>query len=153
MLFRSPGALAAEGGQLLAASGDKIVRLSASGQITPVPITGIAPAGIAAGTDGRIYVSDKGTHTVKSFDRTGKPVGEIGKPGGAYAGAYDPQRMVNPRGLVGAANGWLWVTEDRWNPKRLVAWDLKNNQVVKEKFGPTSYGASEIGRASWRERV
>ena len=141
----TPGALAAEGGQLLAASGEKIVRLSTSGQITPVPITGIAPAGIAAGPDGRIFVSDKGTHTVKVFDRAGKVIGEIGKPGGAYAGVYDAQRMVNPRGLVVAANGWLWVTEDRWNPKRLVAWDLKSNQVVKEKFGPTSYGASGAG--------
>lgn len=145
LALAQPGPLAADGADLLAVSSGRIVRMNQAGQRQPLPIDDVKPAGIATDPEGRIFISDSATHTVKVFDRSGKALRTVGKPGGAYAGQYDSQRMVNPRGLSVAANGWLWVTEDRWNPKRLVAWDLSTDQVAKEKFGPTSYGASGAG--------
>ena len=141
----APGALAALEGQLLAVSKASIVRLDpAAGKPRVVVAEGAtAPSGLAAA--GAIYVSDATTHTVRVFDAHGKPLREIGKRGGPYAGPYDPERMVNPRGLAAAPNGWLWVTEERWNPKRAAAWDPKTGKVLREKFGPTAYGASEAG--------
>ncbi|MBE3135413.1 MAG: hypothetical protein IMZ55_18255, partial [Acidobacteria bacterium] len=146
----APGALAAAGDAVLAVSGSKIVRLvprtSGGWETTGLKLPALASAqGIAVDAAGRLYVSDGAAHTVRVFDAAGKPVQTIGKAGGPYAGKYDPEILVNPRGIAVAANGWLWVTEDRWNPKRTVAWDTKTGKVVREKFGPTSYGASGGG--------
>jgi len=141
-----PGPLAAQEGRLLVVSGGQVLRLDpASKQSEVVLASGAAAvAGLAAGPDA-IYVSDSASHTVRVFDTAGRPVRELGRPGGYYAGAYDPERLVAPRGLALADNGWLWVTEDRWNPKRVVAWDPLAGRVMLEKFGPTSYGAPEAG--------
>ncbi len=146
----APGALVATKDAILAVSGSKIVRIvpqTAGGQETngfrlPTPSS---PQGIAVDASGNLYVSDGATHTVRVFDAAGKPLRKIGKAGGPYAGKYDPEVLVNPRGIAVAPNGVLWVTEDRWNPKRTVAWDTKTGKAVREKFGPTSYGASGGG--------
>lgn len=37
-----------------------------------------------------------------------------------------------------------WVTENRWNPKRVLAWDLGKNEVVL-KFGMPHYGGDGGG--------
>lgn len=143
----SPGALAAGAGGLLAVSKAAIVRIDpATGAVRPLVASGLqSPQGIAVDGKGNLYVSDGATHTVLVFDAAGRRIREIGKPGGPYAGRYDAERMVGPRGLAVSAAGWLWVTEERWNPKRTVAWDLATGKVVREKFGPTSYGASGAG--------
>jgi sugar lactone lactonase YvrE len=145
--LESPGPLAVAGASLLAVSGTAVVTVDpATGAATPrVPAGRLEPAGIAADAAGGFYVSDAKTHQVHAFDAAGKPVRVLGKPGGPYVGTYDPERMVNPAGLVMASNGWLWVTEERWTPKRLAAWDPKTGKVVKEKFGPTAYGAPGAG--------
>jgi hypothetical protein len=142
----APGALAEQGGQILAVSGQKVVRVDPATKQSAavIPEGMVTPAALCAG-GGSIFVSDAATHTVRVFDADGRPVREIGRPGGHYAGKYDPLRMVNPRGLALAPNGWLWVTEDRWNPKRAAAWDPTKGRVLREKFGPTAYGASEAG--------
>ncbi|HRR82788.1 MAG TPA: FlgD immunoglobulin-like domain containing protein [Planctomycetota bacterium] len=141
-----PGALAAHAGRLLAVSKNAIVRVDPVSKKAERVVAGLgSPEGVAADAAGRVYVSDGQSHTVRVFDAGGRALREIGKPGGPYAGPYDPERMVHPRGLAVAPNGWLWVTEERWNPKRAVAWDLAAAKVAKEKFGPTAYGASEAG--------
>jgi hypothetical protein len=100
------------------------------------------PGGMAAAADGRLFVIDRATHQVAVLDgETGRETGRLGTPGGPYAGTYDPERMVNPVALALAPNGWLWVTENRFNPKRVLAWDLATGKVVKEKFGPGGYGS------------
>ncbi len=142
----SPGALVAHAGRLLGVSRSVVVRIDPASKKAENVVEGLgSPEGIAADGEGRLYVSDGQIHTVRVFDASGKALREIGKRGGPYAGPYDPERMVNPRGLAAALNGWLWVAEERWNPKRALAWDLKTGKVVKEKFGPTAYGASEAG--------
>lgn len=146
--LHDPGPVAADGSKLLAASGGRFVRLDpASGATeTVLPAGVVDPAGLAGDGAGRLYISDSGAGNVKVFDASGRRAGEVGKPGGAYAGAYEPARLIRPRGLVVAANGWLWVTEeDRWTPKRLAAFDPATGRVVRERFGPTSYGAPGAG--------
>ncbi|MBA3939242.1 MAG: hypothetical protein H0X38_17475, partial [Planctomycetes bacterium] len=103
------------------------------------------PVALAVDAGGRIYVSDAASHTVLVFDTRGQPLGALGRPGGPYTGAFDHERMVNPRGLAVAANGWLWVTEERGAPKRIVAWDTSTRRVVCEKFGSPPYGGTGAG--------
>ena len=143
-----PGALAVDGANLLAVSGKNLVRVNpATGAATPLkldaPLSAIA--GLALDSAENIFLSDPAAHVVRVFDKNGKSMKTLGKPGGDYAGPVEPLRLVNPRGLAVAANGWLWVTEDRWTPKRLTAWDVAGGKLVREKFGPTSYGASGAG--------
>lgn len=142
-----PGPLAACGSDLLAVSGAGVVRLTLpKGDSKPFLAAGaLEPRGLAVDAQGKVYVSDARTHTVFVYDAGGKQAGQLGKPGGAYGGLYDPQRMINPNALAVAANGWLWVCEERGNPKRCVAWDFAAGKVAKEKFGPTAYGASGAG--------
>jgi hypothetical protein len=142
-----PGPIAAAGDGLLVASAGGVARLDpASGALKPlVPAGAVDVRGIAADAGGTVYVSDGKSHQVKVFDRAGSPLRSLGAPGGDYAGPYQPERMVLPSGLALAPNGWLWVTEERWLPKRTVAWDLATGKIAKEKFGPTAYGASGAG--------
>jgi hypothetical protein len=144
-----PGALAGlPDGTWFAVSGGTILRFEpgADAPATLRAAGALQPGAMTAGPDGRLYVVDQATQQIAILDATsGKEVGRLGKPGGPYAGAYDPERMVNPLTLAVAGNGWLWVTEDRFNPKRVLAWDLKTGRVAKEKFGSTAYGASGSG--------
>ncbi|HUW31801.1 MAG TPA: FlgD immunoglobulin-like domain containing protein [Planctomycetota bacterium] len=135
------------GGMTVIGQGAVIVRISPAGGTpeTVVAADAVSPAGIAVDAAGSIYASDSATSTVKVFDSQGKLLREIGKPGGSYQGKYDPERFVNPCGIAIAPNGRLWVTENRGNPKRASAWNVKTGKLVKEKFGPTAYGASGAG--------
>jgi hypothetical protein len=101
--------------------------------------------GITLAPNGEIFLSDRTSHQVHHFSADGKKLSSIGKPGGAYAGVYDPARMVNPAGLAFGPDGKLWVTEERWNPKRVLAWDLAKNAVAYEKFGMPHYGGDGSG--------
>jgi len=142
-----PGPLAAAPAGLLAVSAGSVVLLDpVSGAARPL-LDGkdLEIRGIAADPKGTIFVSDGRSHQVKVFDPSGKPLRAIGKPGGEYTGTYDPERMIRPTGLAVAPNGWLWVTEERWFPKRASAWDPATGRILKEKFGPTSYGAPGAG--------
>jgi hypothetical protein len=106
---------------------------------------GMEISGIAISESGEFFLSDRSSHQVHRFSKDGKKTGTIGKSGGPYEGSYDPGRMVNPAGLTLGPDGKLWVTEDRWNPKRILAWDLKKNEVVYEKFGMPHYGGDGSG--------
>ncbi len=142
-----PGALAVERGRICAVSSHAVVSVDPADRSSAlrVPAGNLLIRGLAVDAAGLLYVSDGRSHQVHVFDRAGKPVRTLGKPGGDYAGPFDPERMLNPAGLAIAANGRLWVAEERFTPKRVVAWDLAAGTVALEKFGPTSYGASGAG--------
>ncbi|HYG74241.1 MAG TPA: FlgD immunoglobulin-like domain containing protein [Planctomycetota bacterium] len=145
--LEKPGTLAAYGADLLAVSGSSVVKVALpGGQSTPfIQSETLDPQGLVADAQKNIFVSDGKSHTVRVFDSGGKQIKEIGTPGGPYAGPYKPERLINPRGLALAPNGWLWVCEDRNSPKRVSAWDAASGKIVKEKWGPTAYGASGAG--------
>lgn len=143
----NPVALAGGGAALHALSGADLVQLDLAIGTTKklVTLTG-SPAGLTRNASGQLFVSDKATHTVQLLDAAGKSLGLLGKAGGIAPGPYDPLKMHNPAGLVVSPSGQLWVTEsNRWQPKRLAAYDLKTKTMWKEYFGPTAYGAPGAG--------
>ena len=102
-------------------------------------------AGLTVGPNGNLWISDTVSHQVYEYSVDGKRLRTIGKPGGPYRGAYDRNRMVEPAGLAFGPDGKLWVTEKRWNPKRILAWNAKLDSVVYEKFGMPHYGGDGSG--------
>jgi hypothetical protein len=142
-----PGPLAASADALYAISDGALVRVDVTTRKTmPVIAKGAFDArGLAIDAQGRFLVTDGTTHTLRVFDRNGKPVKQVGKPGGRYVGPYDRHRLVDPRGVAVASNGWVWIAEDRAGPKRVSAWDLTKDAVVCEKFGTPAYGGSGAG--------
>jgi len=141
-----PAALAAAGAKLFAVADGKLQQIdAATGQPSALATLPGKPAGLAIGPAGRFYVSDQKDHVVRVFDAQGKAAAVIGHPGGIAPGPYDPLKFHQPNGLV-IAHGWLWITEkDRWEPKRLSAYDLGAAKIAKEYFGPTNYGAQSAG--------
>lgn len=144
----APGPLAAAGTRLVAASGEALVWLDpANGQTQPLlPAGRLQATGLALDPAGRLlYVADRRTHQVLACSLPdGRVVATFGQAGGPYQGPFDPARMVNPAGLAVFA-GKLWVTEDRENPKRALAWDLATRRVVAQKFGNPPYGGPGSG--------
>ena len=128
---------------VIAATDQGLVRL-ADGKLL-VAADGIDFTGLTVAAGGDLWASDGKSHQVHHFSAAGRLIETLGTPGGPYQGAYDPNRMVNPRGLVFGPDGKLWVTEARWNPKRVLAWDLQKKTVVFEKFGLPHYGGSGSG--------
>jgi hypothetical protein len=147
MPLAKPGALATDGRQLLAVSGEQVLRVDpATGQgKVLIKESPLKPAGLAIDASGRVYVSDRQSHTVRVFKPDGKPDKAIfGEPGGAYQGPFIAQRLVKPAGLA-VFGDRLWITEDRVNPKRASAWDMASRQVVVQKFGNPPYGGPSSG--------
>ncbi|QNN22569.1 hypothetical protein HED60_09915 [Planctomycetales bacterium ZRK34] len=135
--------LAAGGEHIYAATERGVVRL---GDAHPTIDAGdMNITGLTVGPDGDFWLSDGASHQVHHFDASGQRIGVIGQPGGPYRGAYIPERMVHPAGLTFGPGGKLWVTEKRWNPKRVLAWDLAKKKVVYEKFGMPHYGGDGSG--------
>ncbi|MBA3686531.1 MAG: hypothetical protein H0W72_15015, partial [Planctomycetes bacterium] len=135
----------------IAASGDRLVALSAGIPMlidvaakTAKPLYA-APAAKAAGidaldiraialaADGRLFLADARSHSVRIVDAAGKAT-TLGTPGGPVAGPWQAERMATPSGLA-LLGERLWVAEDRTSPKRAVAWDLAKRSVVRQIFG------------------
>ncbi|WP_367874844.1 FlgD immunoglobulin-like domain containing protein [Luteolibacter sp. Populi] len=142
----APEALAAWDGDLFAIAKGQLSRIDpASGKLSPIAKIAGKPAGLQVVEDRHFFVSDDTDHIVRILDAKGKQTQVIGTPGGFTPGPYDPLKLQKPAGLV-ALDGKLWVTErDRWQPKRLAAFDIKTGQIAKEYFGPTNYGAQGAG--------
>ncbi|MHC4502858.1 MAG: YncE family protein, partial [Planctomycetota bacterium] len=136
-----PGAICIARKSIYAVSGERVVRMNPdTGEVgTVIRNAAKEPRGLAVDGSGNFYVSDGATHTVKVFSRTGRLVKSLGTPGGPYAGRYDPDRLIKPTGLAVFRNK-LWVTEDRRNPKRAVAFDLARGKVALMKYGNPPYG-------------
>ncbi|MCA9246605.1 MAG: hypothetical protein KDA42_05800, partial [Planctomycetales bacterium] len=132
-------------GFVYAATDRDVVRLDTRRKVFDVDKIEIR--GLAISLNGDLMLSDGESHQIQRFTPAGKHVATLGAPGGPYRGPYDPARMVNPAGLVFGPRGKLWVTEKRWNPKRILAWQLESNgdRVVYEKFGMPHYGGDGSG--------
>lgn len=140
---KGPRHLAAGKDAVFVATDRGVVRLS-DGKLI-IDAGKLEITGLTVAPNGDLWLSDGASHQVHHFTSAGKAVETIGTPGGPYSGAYDPNHMVNPAGLAFGPDGKLWVTEQRWNPKRVLAWDLAKKQVVYEKFGIPHYGGDGSG--------
>lgn len=128
---------------VLAITGAGVVRLR---DMKLLVLTGnMRLTGLAVAANGDLWVSDATSHQVHRYDPEGNRLDTLGLPGGPYRGAYVPEHLVNPRGIALGPDGKLWVTEDRWNPKRVLAWDVAAKRVVVEKFGMPHYGGDGSG--------
>jgi len=99
------------------------------------------PQSVATDSAGNIYVAQGGeTQNIAVFDSAGKPLRNIGKPGGRpLDGAYDKTGIVAPGGIAISADGKLWVAETLDSPKRIIAWDTKSGELAHEFFGASQY--------------
>lgn len=90
-----------------------------------------------------IYVGVRGTiHQILVLDRTGKVVRTIGRVGGRTPlGPWQPDGLRNISGLALDAKRQLWVAEDDGTPRRVSVWNADTGALVREFFGPSSYGA------------
>ena len=141
----APGPLAADRGKLYAISGRELGEFDpADGRFharfsVPFPVRGLT-----VGPDG-FYLTGAPDHTVKVFAPDGKLLRSLGEPGGPYAGAWRPDRLVRPVGLAFDAEGKLWLAEKRENPKRLVRLDPTTGKALYSKIGCPPYGSPGVG--------
>ena len=141
--LKTPRHLAAGKNAVYAATDSGVVRVQDGKTIVSAGDLDIT--GLTIGPKGDFWLTDAKTHQVHRFTADGLCVQAVGKPGGPYKGAYDRDRMVEPTGLAFGPDGKLWVTEKRWNPKRILAWDAELDSVVYEKFGMPHYGGDGSG--------
>ncbi len=150
----APAALARGGGFQPPSQTQNLYTISANkhqkidpltGHLTEItPLSG-KPNGLTISPDGKFYIADAQDEIIRIYDPKGKPLKTIGKPGGVQPGPYDPLKFHHPTGLAISKNN-LWITEeDRWQPKRLAAFDIDSGAVTKQYFGPTNYGAQGAG--------
>ncbi|HEY8665379.1 MAG TPA: FlgD immunoglobulin-like domain containing protein, partial [Tepidisphaeraceae bacterium] len=131
----------AGGDALAVVSQDKIVRLVA-GKSEPLIGDHLdQPRGIAVDPDGTFYVANAGKlQDVSVFDKTGKFLRSIGKPGGRpRIGHYDASGMLEPGGIAIDNKGQLWVTETLDAPKRISVWNSATGEFANEFFGGSAY--------------
>ncbi len=140
-----PQGIAHDGKSWLVLSQGKIQRLGEEGKLTRFAGETFAEAyGLAAGADGKIYLSVRGTeHRVKVFSPTGKLIREIGQRGGRpHHGPFQPGGMRNPAGIAVDSRDRLWVTETTKNPKRTSQWDVRTGELLRDFSGTTSYAGA-----------
>jgi hypothetical protein len=101
-----------------------------------------APYGIAIREDGMMAVSDLGgPQQVKLFAPNGRPVTQLGSPGGRpWQGAYDSQAIsfLRPAGLTFDGEGALVVAESS-PPKVFSRLSVPEGKLLSRWFGPPVY--------------
>jgi sugar lactone lactonase YvrE len=99
--------------------------------------------GLAVDKAGRFYVGIRdGAEQVYVYSAEGRLETKIGKAGGRVkAGPWEPERLGPVGGLAMDGKGQLWVAETDGTPKRFSVWNPETGELVREVFGPSSYGA------------
>lgn len=94
------------------------------------------------GKDGSVCVWKDEPDNQVIVSKDGKVVQTIGRKGGrALLGAWQPGGLRFVQSMAVDAAGKLWIAEADGVPKRMSAWDLASGKLVREFFGPTTYGA------------
>ena len=136
-----PGPLAWDGQKLYAVSGRKVVTLDRqNGKVAALFTLPYAPRGLYVRNQ-EFFVSGAPDSTIKVYGPDGRARRTVGKPGGGYAGAWQPERLVEPVGVAVTPAGELWVAENRQNPKRISRWNAATGKLLYEKVGCPAYGS------------
>ncbi len=137
-----PGCLAFDTAGVLHVWTDGQVAKLVDGRLVPV-ITEALPEwanAMAVDANGRIFLSDPKAQQVRLYDRGGRFVNAIGKPGGRpRTGAWQPDGLLNPAALAVDPRGRVWVAEDDAAPKRISVWSPEG-RLERDFIGPTQYG-------------
>ena len=127
-------------GRLLAGSGNKIVVLDNTGQVTATLADAGGPIwGLAATPEGG-FVASVGAprQQVIYFSATGQEQRAVGKAGGRpLCGKMQPENFINPVGLCVTGNGKLFVAENSV-PKRFTRWS-PTGALENAFYGPQYY--------------
>ncbi len=142
----APSALetGADGVVRLISGGTSVLTFDAKTGATHPVVTGLSGAvALAVDRAGEIYVGLAApVNQVRVFSAGGKPLRSIGRDGGrAPIGTWTPDGMLAIRDLAVDASGQLWVAEMDMYPKRFSVWDGRTGALVRELFGPATYGA------------
>ena len=105
------------------------------------------PEQVSIASDGRlVYAVETGSQVIHVYDaKTRRELRTIGEDGGGYTGLWRKDRLVNPTSCALDSAGFLWVTERRYNPKRITRWDVAKGTCVYEKIGSEKYGSPGCG--------
>ena len=98
---------------------------------------------MAADKQGKIYAGlGEPENQVQVFDKAGRSIRTIGKPGGrSLLGPWEPNGVRFMTALKIDSDGKLWVMENDTRPRRISVWDAQSGALQSELFGPTDYGA------------
>jgi hypothetical protein len=143
--YALPVLAAAPDGRLYSVVNNRLCRVrfeeSGEGKLHSEPLSEAVfkePIAMAASAD-RIAVGDALRQAVVVFDHSGKQQFVIGDRGPRARGPWDVNRVERPQGVAIAADGSIWVCEDRYTPKR-VARFAADGKFIEEFFGPPMYG-------------
>ncbi|OPZ24826.1 MAG: NHL repeat protein [Lentisphaerae bacterium ADurb.BinA184] len=125
---------------MMVVSGTQVLRI-AGGAAAPLVTAGLErPVDMAVDGEGRLLVTDRGTHQVKVFGKDGVFSHAIGAKGGRpQPGAWVAGALRNPRGVAVDVQGRVWVVEEDMWPKRVSVWTV-DGQLVRDFIGPATYG-------------
>ncbi len=92
--------------------------------------------------DGRVFLGQGDPDNQVLVKKGNETLLTIGRKGGrALLGPWQADGLRFIKSMAVDAAGKLWVVEADGVPKRVSVWDTKTGKLLKEFFGPSSYGA------------
>ncbi|MGB2822975.1 MAG: hypothetical protein WBF17_18475, partial [Phycisphaerae bacterium] len=126
-----------DNGQVLAASGDRIVLVDERrGEHKPVIVGLTDPRCVSVDrATGDLFVAEWGdSHRVKRFSRDYRLLGTYGRLGGRREGLYRPEDFMYVADIAGDGRGGFFVVEHWLAPRRLAHYDSQG-RVIREWYG------------------
>ncbi|NQT51697.1 hypothetical protein HQ576_06595, partial [bacterium] len=109
---------------IAAVAGTRVVLIHKTTHAVKPAVTGLTnPLGLGIDSQGRFYVGEmEPVHQVKVFDRDGKFLRAIGRPGPHKVGVFDADNLESPAGVAVDAQDNVWVCERNPHLKRTSVW-------------------------------